>query len=1679
MPHLADVEIRVLGNLTELDKAFNTAIEVSRKHGEVMGEALTKAMSTALTGGGASAFQALLKTMETSSAPKKVGEEAAAAVVKSVTEGIQKGKEAVGSAATLLVDEINNARYKAESRGRKKGMSQFDAEKFGAEGALKALARLRPELNAIIAESERHEAISAKLLKTETQLKNLRNRRTGYDVDLAKTTEYLNAHTKAPEKAAEALAAFKREGGRGSAGRAVAELTGQLNSLGGSLANLKKQGAPSGVVKMIEADMDRIAAALAKGTKQIETVKAAQDRILNSDRNKMNDKEVSFVNKRSKEQGTAEATEAKRMIADRNKMNDLEVTHIRRRATERTAAEQAAARQIDADKNAVNNMEIRYINRRSAERSAAEQAATRQAEADRNAANNMEVRFLNQRRTMAERVEQQQTRARLKTGFERRVFDVTKDVTGSFINQYAPDAKQDMMRSARAGLEAMRAGFADASDEALHLDKLIEKISQDLFVSIVKTRDLAVAEQRTADAAIANEARLVELARSRAAAQLANQRKTANNTAAMEGERAGQYRDKDQVLSRVSADNLRNLMPAEQIARLERANNELLALRANLDADTMAAAKLEHEMLVIDGRITAIHTNQAAAAGRTTAAASLSQLERELDVRRSIYAGQLRAAGNDKTMQAAALDEYLRAVKALGREANRTEVEIAQLNRVILAEEKAFANLTHGSLAQNLKAMEQNLAADLQQEHSFERRSALVRRYTEDIALLRAMTVSLTLAEEAEVRAFLAKGEKMLHASIKSDHGDMSTAMMNVGMATAAPAAAFGLTTDAFGKFSQGMANVNSIVQESDENFASLTDSVLRLSDDKHIIQAPEELAKGLYQIVSAGYRGEEAMDLLRVSAKGAAAGLTSTATTTALTAQIVRAFSHDGMTANRAMDIMFHTVDKGLITFDQLAQHIGPAIQSAAMLKVPFEEVGAAIAQLTLKGLQPAVAITALNNAMLALNAPSREATLEARHLGLAWFEAEKAAEHIQKVGLVETFREIAEATGGSSAKVQLLLPGMRELRAAAALTADGGHELVKMNQEFATTMGATDRALEKQALGFEHGTDRMKAAWTKFMIGIGDNNPLLKGVGLVTDLINAMDKMPGVAKGVIGVTSGIAAAAGGLTTAVFAGGALATGVQALAAKNLGGVMGGIVSGLMAIGPALPLVATLSAGLVGLSMVAGNVIDKQEKLAQKIREEIEVDKELLVQRRQNAAGQAAKVESLKRLSAAYTEQTAKIEKTGTAEDQAKAKSDALHGMLDRLRDISPDLSAKYDANTVTFDSFGKVLSDAVREAKELGGALDALASKNFDETGAQGKAIAAKQAASKKLETTQTVNALLERIVGTGDGPPLPPSMLKGKPDAAAIAALGSADVRQALEALGVVFEVGGLPEGPERLPNIVSADFTKVRQTSAERQLSLKSAQSGVASTATAKQQSDLAEYRKKNPGNDDAARIFAQRHGIPLPADLKPANVHGSIATQMKDLQDAFTTPLNSDVIKRLGLGPEYQDQSFSTLVDKIKKQRGGLSGTAAEKSATTNEALATVKAAWDKVLADKGISHDALSLPLRAAMKEREKVFTVAEGGISGGGGGDNAYAKAAQGIRGFIDSALKQNEITDVQANAYIRDLDTTVAQHRSLPPVTDAKGARAVFGKLSKRGSAPGSGRAVVEGITGGSVTQN
>jgi TP901 family phage tail tape measure protein len=335
--------------------------------------------------------------------------------------------------------------------------------------------------------------------------------------------------------------------------------------------------------------------------------------------------------------------------------------------------------------------------------------------------------------------------------------------------------------------------------------------------------------------------------------------------------------------------------------------------------------------------------------------------------------------------------------------------------------------------------------------------------------------------------------------------------------------AAFAASAAGAIQLEQSMRNVATISPYVQRNFDAVTDSVVKMSTE--LPQSANTLAKGLYDVASSGFAGKEGLTVLEVSAKAASAGLTDTATSARVITGVLNAYGLSAKDAASVSDVLFQTVNLGVITYEELANSLGQVTGIASAAKIPLADLGSAYATITLGGIDAAQSATALKRVIQSFIDPSK--ALNDVLLKLGYTSGEQA---IKQDGLRTVLTKVRAEVGGTTSAFTNLFPEIRAATGALALTNNEGRTWARVaNQMKGATdgAGATQKALAQQQQSLGYQIELTKNRIVAFGLEVGRALlPALKVVNeAVQTLLGGFSSLPGPVQTAIAVLAGVAA--------------------------------------------------------------------------------------------------------------------------------------------------------------------------------------------------------------------------------------------------------------------------------------------------------------------------------------------------------------------------------------------------------------------------------------------------------------------------------------------------------------------------------------------------------------------------
>lgn len=290
----------------------------------------------------------------------------------------------------------------------------------------------------------------------------------------------------------------------------------------------------------------------------------------------------------------------------------------------------------------------------------------------------------------------------------------------------------------------------------------------------------------------------------------------------------------------------------------------------------------------------------------------------------------------------------------------------------------------------------------------------------------------------------------------------------------------------------------------------------------------PQELAKGMYTVESAGFHGAKGLEVLKAAAQGAkdeGADLTTVAN------GVTTVLNDFGPSAGSAADVtskLVKAVSYGKTTFQDFSGALSNVLPTAANAKVSLADVTGVMAQMTARGISADQASQQIANTLRHLINPTSAQTKEFEKLGITSQDVSgrlskdglagtleylsQTAERAGKVGTPAYNQALAKLTGTASGlQVALATTGDQAGKTQAAIKGIAGASAdAKGNVEGFTTVQKT--------LGQQ--VDQLKAGFDALIIQLGTAL-----IPVVTSVVSWFNKHHDVAVALVAVVGALAA--------------------------------------------------------------------------------------------------------------------------------------------------------------------------------------------------------------------------------------------------------------------------------------------------------------------------------------------------------------------------------------------------------------------------------------------------------------------------------------------------------------------------------------------------------------------------
>jgi TP901 family phage tail tape measure protein len=386
------------------------------------------------------------------------------------------------------------------------------------------------------------------------------------------------------------------------------------------------------------------------------------------------------------------------------------------------------------------------------------------------------------------------------------------------------------------------------------------------------------------------------------------------------------------------------------------------------------------------------------------------------------------------------------------------------------------------------------------------------------------------------------------------------------------------------GDFDSAFVSMTTLAGVSAGEVDGLKESVLDLAGETG--RAPQELADALLFIRSSGFQGAAAMEVLEMSAKGAALGMGDAAQVADAITNAVNGYGQANLTAAEAMDVLSASVQEGKAEASEMAPQFGRLVPIAAELGVTFGEVGGILAFLTKNTGDASLATTQLNGVLSKMLSPGVEG---AEALSRAGSSAEELRASIEEKGLQQTLLDLRENLEANGMSLEDFSVDQQFLQGALQLTGASAEDAAEVIEAVGDSAGKTNEAFGVWAESMGAQNARAFADFQVAMIRLGEiilpiASDVLEFGGKV---VEAFAQMPGPVQKAILALAAFSAALGPIMSA---GGRLITFGSAIskALVNMAAPSGTVAGAFNGAAVATGRLSAALRGLTGAAITVG-----------------------------------------------------------------------------------------------------------------------------------------------------------------------------------------------------------------------------------------------------------------------------------------------------------------------------------------------------------------------------------------------------------------------------------------------------------------------------------------------------------
>ena len=280
-------------------------------------------------------------------------------------------------------------------------------------------------------------------------------------------------------------------------------------------------------------------------------------------------------------------------------------------------------------------------------------------------------------------------------------------------------------------------------------------------------------------------------------------------------------------------------------------------------------------------------------------------------------------------------------------------------------------------------------------------------------------------------------------------------------------------------KFEESMSKIVGLVGVSEKQVDGWGKQILQLAPK--VKKSPNELAEAMFFVASAGFRGKEALDVLRASAEASTGGLGETKVIADAVTSAINAYGKGNLSASAATDVLTAAVKEGKLEASELAPVLGKILPTAAALHISFADAAGALAVFSKTGMDAAEGSTSLVAVMSALIKPAQKGEEALDSVGLSYSDLRDRV--AQPGGVIDVMRLLKTRFHGNIEEMAKVVPNVRALRAVMNVLSQDGKEVDHVMHGVANSTGATSRSFKE---GAKDGAAQMRGALASVEVGL-----------------------------------------------------------------------------------------------------------------------------------------------------------------------------------------------------------------------------------------------------------------------------------------------------------------------------------------------------------------------------------------------------------------------------------------------------------------------------------------------------------------------------------------------------------------------------------------------------------------